>query len=236
WPSGRDHPRVRGEHMARKALTLAKVGPSPRARGAQDGGERRRQAPGTIPACAGSTYRVMGSALLGWDHPRVRGEHKSVAGAMTCRSGPSPRARGAQGDLGSTRRRAGTIPACAGSTAAWTPAGTGRRDHPRVRGEHTVAPVDVVAAGGPSPRARGALLEQLVRDQLAGTIPACAGSTLQCPDSQMIAGDHPRVRGEHKAWWDTHGRPTGPSPRARGAPDGVELWHPARGTIPACAG
>src|SRR5437868_8868055 len=91
--------------------------------------------------------------------------------------GPSPRARGAQDGAVVQDPAAGTIPACAGSTAGHGAMPPASRDHPRVRGEHGAhAPADT-ASPGPSPRARGALLEEKLALGREGTIPACAGST-----------------------------------------------------------
>src|SRR5690606_7121515 len=53
-----------------------------------------------------------------------------------------------------------------------------RRDHPRVRGEHSIVAVATSSSGGPSPRARGAPPHRPRPQDRRGTIPACAGSTL----------------------------------------------------------
>ena len=115
--SGRDHPRIRGEHVPIALIATALAGSSPHTRGARwrRTGRRPRRcgssphtrgapaAPATtggrcgiIPAYAGSTS----SAALGWlsvgDHPRIRGEHiKSGFGAIKD-GGSSPHTRGAQ--------------------------------------------------------------------------------------------------------------------------------------------
>ncbi|TDQ53226.1 hypothetical protein EV190_10415 [Actinorugispora endophytica] len=132
----RDHPRVRGEHPAARARPFHPRGPSPRARGARcrTGAEDLRS--GTIPACAGSTYRFLPVRFGARDHPRVRGEHPSSSAAARKRRGPSPRARGARVRGGGLRGGGGTIPACAGSTHSPVSPESDRRDHPRVRGEH----------------------------------------------------------------------------------------------------
>src|SRR5256885_3034356 len=91
--------------------------------------------------------------------------------------GPSPRARGAHPDLPWPARRAGTIPACAGSTVRSGTRTTRPRDHPRVRGEHKTVASLLAWLRGPSPRARGAPFGQEPERLDLGTIPACAGST-----------------------------------------------------------
>ena len=72
--------------------------------------------PGIIPACAGSTVPTMRTWCRGWDHPRVRGEHRMRELNAEIDRGSSPRARGAQADLGGSVEQWGIIPACAGST------------------------------------------------------------------------------------------------------------------------
>ncbi len=51
----RDHPRMRGEHLAGAEVTVQTVGSSPHARGALDAVPDLHRADGIIPACAGST-------------------------------------------------------------------------------------------------------------------------------------------------------------------------------------
>ncbi len=180
------------------SLVLAPVlGPSPRARGAPRQEPRHRVSAGTIPACAGSTPPTCSSPTRPGDHPRVRGEHSLASSTTTSAQGPSPRARGAPTPARGWRRGRGTIPACAGSTTA--PRTRRRRpwDHPRVRGEHPRFDRSSLGPSGPSPRARGALLLAELPEHAPGTIPACAGSTIQRSRETVGSWDHPRVRGEH---------------------------------------
>ena len=231
-----DHPRVRGEHPHWLGPGYLHPGPSPRARGAHHArvGEDLRK--GTIPACAGSTTDCCEASRRLWDHPRVRGEHTEAVRLHLLDLGPSARARGAQHGPGDLRDLGGTIPACAGSTGPAGRRSTAPGDHPRVRGEHVRLSYADGVMTGPSPRARGALLSTHRGVRVAGTIPACAGSTgppslIRCPSR-----DHPRVRGEHALVAMVTAQSVGPSPRARGAhaPRHPRLTQP--GTIPACAG
>ncbi len=235
-PATRDHPRVRGEHITLEARLRAKMGPSPRARGAQPDRVPRALPSGTIPACAGSTPAVTSGNPSLWDHPRVRGEHAAELPAEETVTGPSPRARGAPGRNFGGMPIAGTIPACAGSTSSGPPRWCPWRDHPRVRGEHRSSSRNSSLVTGPSPRARGARCGRRARVHVAGTIPACAGSTLGQGVDGQVPRDHPRVRGEH--WGPSSGGVyrKGPSPRARGARPGSYRRPRCRGTIPACAG
>src|SRR5690606_32379259 len=125
------------------------------------------------------------------------GEHMVVEVVDDGDQGPSPRARGAQGRVPAGDRESGTIPACAGSTRGSRSGTRRRRDHPRVRGEHLLTWWSEVEGAGPSPRARGARHVLPGRQVPAGTIPACAGSTVYGCVSLMGNRDHPRVRGEH---------------------------------------
>jgi len=155
---GWDHPRVRGEHVCVALRAVQGWGSSPRARGAPGVEAALSAGAGIIPACAGSTRSRISSACATWDHPRVRGEHRTGMAQSAEEAGSSPRARGAPNITSTTAPSQRIIPACAGSTEhslALTgsvgdhprvrgehprqPAGsTPRRDHPRVRGEHPV--------------------------------------------------------------------------------------------------
>ena len=115
----RDHPRIRGEHP--------------------EGRPRGRLRPGIIPAYAGSTWQWVWVRRSRRHHPRIRGEHVVLRLVDLGREGSSPHTRGAR-----SARRPGTfnrriIPAYAGSTFYRRPCARWRRDHPRIRGEHSGA-------------------------------------------------------------------------------------------------
>ena len=177
WPTGgRDHPRVRGEHIrastsasccsgssprARGALLIGmnplfRGGSSPRARGAPHPAPKQPQSRGIIPACAGSTAGTLAAPRPTGDHPRVRGEHVVQYLIPEAAQGSSPRARGALDLLEADGHLAGIIPACAGSTQGDPRQDPGRQDHPRVRGEHRGQEPHRLRVQGSSPRARGA--------------------------------------------------------------------------------
>ena len=73
--SGRDHPRIRGEHVESGPSRLFPVGSSPHTRGARAYNRPPRVIPGIIPAYAGSTSVGRGTGTGLRDHPRIRGEH-----------------------------------------------------------------------------------------------------------------------------------------------------------------
>ena len=150
--------------------------------------------------------------------------------------GSSPHARGALESMEEVACNLGIIPACAGSTSGWPCRRWRCRDHPRMRGEHRTHRSECALAWGSSPHARGARAVAAERTTAAGIIPACAGSTRAFVLPELVGGDHPRMRGEHKM----SGTPDlvfrGSSPHARGARDILSGFLQAVGIIPACAG
>ncbi|SUE32156.1 Domain of uncharacterised function (DUF2825) [Nocardia farcinica] len=166
--------------------------------------------------------------------PCMRGAPRWRDNASSLRAHPS-RAGGT-----SRRRRQsrnpGLVPACAGSTAACRNGESSSRAHPCVRGEHHAGSHLTAAAGGSSPRARGALEAGAGTPASRGLIPACAGSTSTMCLACAICGAHPRVRGEHADLTRTFPVTPGSSPRARGAPGHGGRAASRTGLIPACAG
>ena len=179
-------------------------------------------------------------------------------GSMICRSptGSSPRMRGAPVPGRRHDLRPGIIPAYAGSTSVCRGWRRMYWDHPRVCGEHCRLYRLTAPCRGSSPRMRGALAPVETGHDLQGIIPAYAGSTLCFSMTRVMAGDHPRVCGEHKPYststlersgssprmrgalkrnWDQH-RAGGSSPRMRGAPVVGVVQADASGIIPAYAG
>ena len=76
----RDHPRMRGEHMAAATDVSNPWGSSPHARGTHMGRGTRHHMDGIIPACAGNTHAPATEISISRDHPRMRGEHtKKIA-------------------------------------------------------------------------------------------------------------------------------------------------------------
>ena len=132
-----------------------------------------------------------------WDHPRMRGEHSFMKLFFDFGGGSSPHARGARLRLVCAELAVGIIPACAGSTISYSMLQTGRRDHPRMRGEHVLVLDREAMLDGSSPHARGALLWYHIAKALGGIIPACAGSTRWTCAEAFTRRDHPRMRGEH---------------------------------------
>jgi len=232
----RAHPRMRGEHNWPTAPATDSAGSSPHARGAPPEVRAETGARGLIPACAGSTQRLLVRCCRSRAHPRMRGEHYMKTGGFRNGGGSSPHARGAHPEPRAAHQQHGLIPECAGSTSR---VGTGRvrtGAHPRMRGEHRKLWEGREELVGSSPHARGARRRGGLIDHLTRLIPACAGSTSDRWPASSRAGAHPRMRGEHMAMDVRSGSSTGSSPHARGAPYSKWSWCAPQGLIPACAG
>ena len=180
-------------------VVSARAGSSPHTRGAPEAGAEGDRARGIIPAYAGSTFpgdrRPRGPA----DHPRIRGEHlwEDLRGSTA--RGSSPHTRGAPRRGSESPVAGGIIPAYAGSTGSCASPSCGRRDHPRIRGEHAQMPLAILPWTGSSPHTRGA--PQLHRRH------------------SLRNTDHPRIRGEHLHRTDRFDRDGGSSPHTRGVPE-----------------
>ena len=72
-----DHPRIRGEHYLPKEADIFEGGSSPHTRGARLTRYLPKEADRIIPAYAGSTRHSFCHRRPAWDHPRIRGEHRS---------------------------------------------------------------------------------------------------------------------------------------------------------------
>ena len=191
------HPRVRGEHVRHHHKSSLYSGSSPRARGTHHAptcaatecgssprarGTHRLRGEGLqllrfIPACAGNTSDWRSASSSRRVHPRVRGEHLSIAGRRATHTGSSPRARGTPAVARARQSRSRFIPACAGNTPRRCRSTCGSPVHPRVRGEHAFGDLPGRAAFGSSPRARGTPRDRNGGPERLRFIPACAGNT-----------------------------------------------------------
>ena len=134
------------------------------------------------------------------------------------------------------RDNPGLIPAFAGNTLwcawemwiAWA--------HPRIRGEHSSAMVDLLDRSGSSPHSRGTLMQHFEMRPRFGLIPAFAGNTAPTVWAGRHRGAHPRIRGEHGARATACFNFDGSSPHSRGTPDGGLTDEHRAGLIPAFAG
>ena len=111
-----------------------------------------------------------------------------------------------------------------------------KRDHPRIRGEHSTMSKCTPAATGSSPHTRGAPRRPRQGHRRGRIIPAYAGSTLRGDHPIRQPWDHPRIRGEHAPAPPGAGAGLGSSPHTRGAPRGVAGIPVDPRIIPAYAG
>ena len=213
---GRDHPRIRGEHVSKCGFCVLPGGSSPHTRGALRRRLRSSRSSRIIPAYAGSTSGWRRTMPFDRDHPRIRGEHMEPASDAQMEAGSSPHTRGAHDRVARRGKAAGIIPAYAGSTLSRVNESAIRQDHPRIRGEHFHADAERGEALGSSPHTRGARVR--------------AGVGIG------IARDHPRIRGEHISWAAHQVKITGSSPHTRGARDYCRSNPTCWRIIPAYAG
>ena len=205
-----------GEPWSQCRVCAPVEGSSPHVRGALVSSFIKTIQCGIIPACAGSTLGMGNWCRFRWDHPRMCGEHKSMAFCVGTLRGSSPHVRGALVWSCPYCGHSGIIPACAGSTRYSTTGKQGRRDHPRMCGEHVVSEHLHGHVQGSSPHVRGARLTLSTQPPATGIIPACAGST------PLLARIRPIQQGS--------------SPHVRGAHLDRRLPRRESGIIPACAG
>ena len=225
-----------GEHWSQCRVCAPVEGSSPHVRGALVSSFIKTIQCGIIPACAGSTLGMGNWCRFRWDHPRMCGEHKSMAFCVGTLRGSSPHVRGAPVVHGLLDGLGGIIPACAGSTTPPAQDRHATRDHPRMCGEHIQRVLRRIAEQGSSPHVRGAHRRQPQLRQRAGIIPACAGSTCWSRSTSRTVRDHPRMCGEHFDAGDLEVHVGGSSPHVRGAPRVEGLEPEKSGIIPACAG
>jgi hypothetical protein len=173
----------------------AGAGPSPLARGRQTKARTTPQLDGAIPARAGPPCGVscVWSCVRG--HPRSRGAAKRKHRDNYAAVGPSPLARGRPAALAASDNARGAIPARAGPPSSSSHAMHRLRGHPRSRGAAQVRFRSPKRERGPSPLARGRLINARQHRQRMGAIPARAGPP--CPQGFQLLHEwgHPRSRG-----------------------------------------
>ena len=199
----------------------------------------RRGRRGSSPHTRGALALTSDCSWAGRDHPRIRGEHKDAHTQAMIMFGSSPHTRGARRLRHGDRAGARIIPAYAGSTLHGEVPGPHKKDHPRIRGEHSKSLGGFFHLVGSSPHTRGARagvgdagVEMRIIPAYAGStfsdvgsaaghriIPAYAGSTRHRYHRPTLRKDHPRIRGEHFQGGGPTREVQGSSPHTRGA-----LW------------
>ena len=197
WRRAPDHPRSRGEYLARVDVARGDSGSSPLSRGILFGWGRERVNPRIIPALAGNTGMMRSRCMAPWDHPRSRGEYTITAAQAFGDDGSSPLSRGILDKKFFVCGDVRIIPALAGNTS---PLHAGKRlltDHPRSRGEYLARVYVTRGDAGSSPLSRGILLVQRRVGACDRIIPALAGNTRRVASARAPLRDHPRSRGEY---------------------------------------
>ena len=176
----RDHPRIRGEHEGGHKATKFTMGIIPAYAGSTLT-QRARTAPptGSSPHTRGAPRATGAGQRRGRDHPRIRGEHQVVHAQRAEARGIIPAYAGSTGLSSTARTRfTGSSPHTRGARLPRRRPRLPSGDHPRIRGEHLLPP-----------------LERAVDD---GIIPAYAGSTpIRAPMRTPTAGSSPHTRGAH---------------------------------------
>ena len=152
------------------------------------------------------------------------------------RSGSSPLTRGKRGHARPHPVGGGLIPAHAGKTPCPASSHSSRRAHPRSRGENGQAGGEATERRGSSPLTRGKHVEVGHGPEGHGLIPAHAGKTDRSHAGDLLAGAHPRSRGENRRSWRICSMILGSSPLTRGKLLGVQQSLDLAGLIPAHAG
>ena len=155
---------------------------------------------------------------------------------MPFRPGLSPRVRGNRSDGVAGPGMAGSIPACAGEPLAEVSGTAQSGVYPRVCGGTHCPAQPFPPVQGLSPRVRGNPYPTVRRQQLDGSIPACAGEPPAADNCRLRGEVYPRVCGGTTARSALVGVGWGLSPRVRGNRRRSCSVRASFGSIPACAG
>ena len=173
----RDHPRLRGEHLFSFILLGLNMGSPPPTRGTQFMGLTKSQPYGITPAYAGNTIKDKLSEFGIRDHPRLRGEHRSIDHLKQTLQGSPPPTRGTPWSHCCGPAFSGITPAYAGNTGFETSYNALMRDHPRLRGEHRINLYSLDMDLGSPPPTRGTPDVRKSDIIEVGITPAYAGNT-----------------------------------------------------------
>ena len=207
---------MRGEKVIQQLRQMRGWGSPPHARG------KVRIIPyscgreGITPACAGKSGCWNTGCCWNWDHPRMRGEKSKNLFFSQCRMGSPPHARGKESTTACSVAPTRITPACAGKRCLNSKARMDGWDHPRMRGEKDKDDMQLYAAKGSPPHARGKVPQTDLEVKCIGITPACAGKSPHRFRRRRSDRDHPRMRGEKSKEYfllmDSKGSP----PHARG--------------------
>ena len=158
-----------------------------------------REWTGSSPHTRGARFEHMHDLEADGDHPRIRGEHwvrgcgrHPVRGIIPAYAGSTLPA------TSRLRSTAGSSPHTRGAPCRKHLDLRKARDHPRIRGEHSVRAHEVAGVDGIIPAYAGStILRQCTRCSKMGSSPHTRGAPCPCTSRRRTRRDHPRIRGEH---------------------------------------
>ena len=150
---------------------------------------------GSIPACAGETVCSISRTSSARVYPRLCGGNVARTAASKHALGLSPLVRGKRNPRMSAQLPIGSIPACAGETPQNPSPSTTMWVYPRLCGGNTTKPESIYHYVGLSPLVRGKRLKDNRDKFFAGSIPACAGETIDGGPRHKMRWVYPRLCG-----------------------------------------
>ena len=177
-PHGKDHPRRCGENSHFILIVCVVVGSPPQVRGKLASVLRVRGICGITPAGAGKTGFSLLSLLRFEDHPRRCGENFDFTDAQLRGKGSPPQVRGKRRLSHLQRSQSGITPAGAGKTDGVRKRGEFAEDHPRRCGENPYVAGIVTCEAGSPPQVRGKLDRRMGAAAARRITPAGAGKTM----------------------------------------------------------
>ena len=149
-----DHPRIRGNHQKQYSTSTGGGGSPPHTREPLHALYRYVFQLGITPAYAGTTLSYLRTQTRIRDHPRIRGNHISIAFWSRSVSGSPPHTREPLHALYRYVFQLGITPAYAGTTTLYAMRSGCTKDHPRIRGNHGMKIFRKEFAGGSPPHTR----------------------------------------------------------------------------------
>ena len=205
-----------GEHSRGPSRSSRSTGSSPHGRGTYTNKCQWHLMSRVIPAWAGNIYQGNSKATTQAGHPRMGGEHTTLAGSGSRNFGSSPHGRGtcvlAFGSVSLLR----VIPAWAGNIRRKEALVKSLPGHPRMGGEHSETCKTASMNHGSSPHGRGTFGCGIVQHDQMRVIPAWAGNMNRSPVAARRNAGHPRMGGEHIGHKIAAGVGLGSSPHGRG--------------------
>ena len=172
-----DHPRLCGEYSAILSRSPWIVGSPPLTRGI--------------------LFDTFLTCCLSRDHPRLRGEYEGELEDLVDEQGSPPLTRGILCLVTGLKVALRITPAYAGNTRRRECQRVMWWDHPRLRGEYRCREKVTLTQEGSPPLTRGIPISGDCLSVRVGITPAYAGNTTTYGFLEIVAEDHPRLRGEY---------------------------------------